>query len=128
MAESIDEYCSWQTEEIPKSNDTFAWQDYLILGCTLGISTVIGVYFAWKDRNKNADEYMMGGGNVSPYPIAMSLATTFFSGHGFLFYAGLTRLLTLTGKMTNNLSAKIYCFLYFRPKMAERSVVSKCLK
>jgi hypothetical protein len=85
MAESIDEYCSWQTEEIPKSNDTFAWQDYLILGCTLGISTVIGVYFAWKDRNKNADEYMMGGGNVSPYPIAMSLATTFFSGHGFLF-------------------------------------------
>merc|ERR1711953_1529472 len=73
MAESIEEYCSWQTEKVPQSTDTFEWQDYLILGCTLGVSTVIGVYFAWKDRNKNADEYMMGGGNVSPYPIAMSL-------------------------------------------------------
>ena len=53
--------------------------DWAVLGCVLGISAVIGIYWAWADRNKSSEEYMMGGGNVSPLPIAMSLATTFFS-------------------------------------------------
>ena len=39
----------------------------------------VGIYFGFKDRKKSSKEYMMGGGNVSPLPIAMSLATTFFS-------------------------------------------------
>ena len=45
----------------------------------MGLSAIIGVFWAWRDRKKSSDEYMMGGGNVSPIPIAMSLATTFFS-------------------------------------------------
>ena len=40
---------------------------------------MIGIYGAWADRNKSSEEYLMGVGNVSPLPFAMSLATTFFS-------------------------------------------------
>ena len=45
----------------------------------MAISAAIGVYFAWIDRKKGTDEYMMGGGNVGPLPIGCSLAVTFFS-------------------------------------------------
>ena len=63
----------------PQSTATFQAGDWAVLGCALGLSALIGIFWAWKDRNKSTDEYMMGGGNVSPIPIAMSLATTFFS-------------------------------------------------
>ena len=45
----------------------------------LSISAIIGIFWAWRDRNKSTEEYMLGGGNVNFIPIAMSLATTFFS-------------------------------------------------
>ena len=36
---------------------------------SLALSALIGVYFAWVDRHKTADEYMMGGRSVGPIPI-----------------------------------------------------------
>ena len=62
-----------------RSEATFQAGDWAVLGCVLGLSALVGLFWAWKDRNKSSEEYMMGGGNVSPVPIAMSLATTFFS-------------------------------------------------
>ena len=73
--------CFYDTidNKIAKSDATFQAGDWAVLGSALGLSALIGIFWAWKDRNKSSDEYMMGGGNVNPIPIAMSLATTFFS-------------------------------------------------
>ena len=49
------------------------------LKTNFSISAIIGVFWAWRDRNKSTEEYMLGGGNVNFIPISMSLATTFFS-------------------------------------------------
>ena len=66
-------------EIINKITDTFATWDFVIFGIVLFLSAGIGVYFAWTDRKNDSEDYMMGGGKVSPFPIACSLATTFFS-------------------------------------------------
>ena len=52
-----------------KVTNTFGTLDFVLFGVVLAISAAIGVYFAWVDRNKDSAEYMMGGGNVSPFPI-----------------------------------------------------------
>ena len=62
-----------------KVTNTFGSGDFALFGLVLAISAGIGVYFAWVDRNKGSDEYMMGGGHVGPFPIGCSLAVTFFS-------------------------------------------------
>lgn len=77
--DEIHDFCSLHPGETEQSDKTFQWVDFLVFGIVLGISAVIGIVFAFVDRNKTSDEYMMGGGNVNPGPIAMSLATTFFS-------------------------------------------------
>ena len=64
---------------IEKSSASFQPGDWSVLGMTLVISASVGVYWAWRDRKKTSTEYMTGGGNVGPLPIAMSLATTLFS-------------------------------------------------
>jgi len=78
---SLEEHCSSLGPEnlVSRSTEKFQWQDFLVLGLVLGISGVIGIFFAWKDRNKSTEEYMLGGGKVNPIPVALSLATTFFS-------------------------------------------------
>lgn len=83
----------------PSSNSTveeektFQWQDYLIFALSLGISVFIGVFFFVKaklekrcrkknstdtksaEANENADvdEYLKGGGNMNPIPVAVSI-------------------------------------------------------
>ena len=66
-------------QSIEKSNNGLAWQDFFVFGCVLAVSASIGIVHAWPDRNKSANNYMMGGRNVPPIPVAMSLATTFYS-------------------------------------------------
>jgi len=75
------EFCSLPENigQIEKHGKTFGWQDFLIFGIVLAFSAAIGIYFAFRDRHKSSKEYLMGGGNVNPFAIAMSLATTFFS-------------------------------------------------
>jgi len=62
-----------------QSTATFQAGDWAVLGFAMAISTLIGLYWAWKDRNKSINEYMLGGGSLSPLPIAMSQAVTFCS-------------------------------------------------
>lgn len=64
---------------INRVTETFHTADYVVFALSLALSALIGIYFAWVDRNKSADDYMMGGRSVGPLPIACSLATTFFS-------------------------------------------------
>lgn len=42
-------------------SDSFGAVDYLVLVSMLAISTLIGLYFAWKDRkNTDEDEFLRG--------------------------------------------------------------------
>jgi len=42
--------------------------DYAVFGLTLGISAVVGIFYAIKDRNANEEEYNMGGRCVAKGP------------------------------------------------------------
>ncbi|XP_042877333.1 sodium-coupled monocarboxylate transporter 1-like [Penaeus japonicus] len=51
----------------------FSVADYLVFSASLLISMGIGVYQWWKNRNGNAEEFFLGGGHMSPIPVALSL-------------------------------------------------------
>ncbi|XP_015795933.1 sodium-coupled monocarboxylate transporter 2 [Tetranychus urticae] len=53
--------------------------DYLVLVALFVFSLLIGLYFAWKDRNKGTNEFLMGGRNLSPFPVMLSLIASFLS-------------------------------------------------
>lgn len=67
---------SYQTGE----TRTFHAADYAVFGCTLGLSAVIGLFYAIKDRKKNTTEdYLLAGRGMHPFPVAMSLLSSFIS-------------------------------------------------
>ena len=59
---------------------TFHTWDYVVFGLTLAISAGIGLFYAIKDRNKNTTEdYLLAGRGMHPFPVAMSLLSSFIS-------------------------------------------------
>ena len=52
----------------------FGWVDYLLFVAILLISSLIGVYHAWRGSSSSTSEYLMGGKSMGIFPIAMSLA------------------------------------------------------
>jgi len=58
----------------------FEFLDYLAVAFTLIVSLSIGVYHAVKGGGKrNNEELLMGGRKMSAFPIACSMAVTYFS-------------------------------------------------
>ena len=53
----------------------FGWEEYFMLSLMLLVSTLIGVYFAWKGQKSNA-EYLLGGKRMGVLPMSMSLMAT----------------------------------------------------
>ncbi|XP_076378292.1 sodium-coupled monocarboxylate transporter 2 isoform X2 [Megalopta genalis] len=65
---------------------TFDLIDSAVFVGMLGISAIVGVYYAYESR-KNADavrEYLVGGQNMSIFPISMSLIASYISGISIL--------------------------------------------
>ena len=59
---------------------TFHAADYAVFGCTLAFSAAIGIFYAIKDRRKNTtEEYLLAGRSMNPFPVAMSLVSSFVS-------------------------------------------------
>lgn len=53
---------------------SFGILDYMIFGLTLGVSIIIGIYFGcFGSKQKSANEYLYGTGNMKPLPIGLSL-------------------------------------------------------
>jgi sodium-coupled monocarboxylate transporter 8/12 len=58
----------------------------------LFVSSIVGIYFALKDRRKkgnedisnDAENYLMGGRKMQVFPVAMSLTATVISGISLL--------------------------------------------
>lgn len=59
---------------------TFQAADYGVFAATLGLSAIIGLYYAIKDRKRNnTEEYLLAGRKMNPIPVAMSLLASFIS-------------------------------------------------
>lgn len=62
-------------ESNDSTENSFSVIDCAVFAGMLGISAVVGIYQAYKSRN-NTDairEYLVGGQNMSIFPISMSL-------------------------------------------------------
>lgn len=58
----------------------FTEVDYVLFGLLLVISAGIGLFFAIKDRkHNNTKTFLMAGGEMSPFPVALSLLASFMS-------------------------------------------------
>ncbi|XP_062591301.1 sodium-coupled monocarboxylate transporter 1-like [Saccostrea cucullata] len=58
----------------------FTVVDYVLFGLLLVISAGIGLFFAIKDRkHNNTKTFLMAGGNMNPFPVALSLLASFMS-------------------------------------------------
>ena len=56
-----------------------AW-DYVVFAGTLLISAGIGLFYAIRDRNQNSEkEFLLAGRNLSVFPVALSLLSSFIS-------------------------------------------------
>ena len=67
-------------ETMERMTDTFGPWDYTVFGLLLVVSTLIGIYFGWKDRkNKDEKNYALGGQKFNAFPVALSLTATSLS-------------------------------------------------
>ncbi|CAL7952543.1 unnamed protein product [Xylocopa violacea] len=69
-------------EEGSSTRNSFGTVDCLVFAGMLVVSAIIGVYQAYKSR-KNVDavrEYLVGGQNMSIFPVTMSLIASYISG------------------------------------------------
>ncbi|KAI1290201.1 Sodium-coupled monocarboxylate transporter 2 [Halotydeus destructor] len=58
----------------------FSAVDYLVFVGLLIVSSLIGVFFGWRDRKQKSNaEFLTGGRNLSVFPVAMSLSASFMS-------------------------------------------------
>ena len=59
---------------------TLSVWDYLVFGVVLGVSLIIGCYYACKGRNNaSVDDFLLASRNMSILPVSMSLLVSFIS-------------------------------------------------
>lgn len=67
---------SYETGERP----VLKTADFVVFACTLGVSALIGLFYAIKDRNKNnTEEFLLGGRKMGVLPVTLSLLSSFIS-------------------------------------------------
>lgn len=59
----------------------FTVWDYVVFGCMLAVSAAIGIYYAVQGlrRKSTTDDFLMGGRNMSVFPVALSILASFMS-------------------------------------------------
>ncbi|XP_076059410.1 sodium-coupled monocarboxylate transporter 1-like [Oratosquilla oratoria] len=84
---------------------TFTTGDYIVFGGVLFLSLFLGLYHAFKARNKTNAEFLMGSYNLTCFPVAMSMLATYISAilvlggpaesyyHGLMLWTGLGALI-----------------------------------
>ncbi|KAK3863991.1 hypothetical protein Pcinc_030257, partial [Petrolisthes cinctipes] len=58
---------------------TFGVADYAVFGGMLSASLAIGVFYAFRGRNKANDEFLLGGRSLTWFPASMSLLASYVS-------------------------------------------------
>lgn len=63
--------------------------DYLIFALTLLLSSVIGIYFAYKQRKRlSSNEYLLASKSIPWFPLFVSMLASYFSAVGLMGYPG----------------------------------------
>ncbi|XP_050734620.1 sodium-coupled monocarboxylate transporter 2-like isoform X2 [Eriocheir sinensis] len=57
----------------------FTWPDYVMFVGMLLFSLLIGVFYAYKNRSKANEEYLLGGRSMTCFPVSMSLVASYIS-------------------------------------------------
>ncbi|XP_022673443.1 sodium-coupled monocarboxylate transporter 1-like isoform X1 [Varroa destructor] len=90
----------------------FTWFDYVMMIAVLASSSLIGIYFAWKDRKKmNNKQFLMANRQLGAFPVSMSLmasfqsATTYLGYPSEMFYRGTQYWAAIFGLAISNLIA-----------------------
>ncbi|XP_071056778.1 sodium-coupled monocarboxylate transporter 1-like [Onthophagus taurus] len=58
----------------------FSWIDYVLFLSMLILSTLIGIYYGFFQKQSTANDYLLGGKQMTIWPVAMSLASSTISG------------------------------------------------
>ncbi|OQR68833.1 sodium-coupled monocarboxylate transporter 1-like [Tropilaelaps mercedesae] len=94
------------------TTDRFTWFDYVMMVAVLASSSLIGIYFAWKDRkNMNNKQFLMANRQLGAFPVSMSLmasfqsATTYLGYPSEMFYRGTQYWAAIFGLAISNLIA-----------------------
>ncbi|CAG2109344.1 unnamed protein product, partial [Medioppia subpectinata] len=78
-------------------SDYFGVVDYVVFIGMLMVSTIIGLYYAWKDRNNtDEDEFLRGGKRMSIFPVTISIMASFLASTSFI---GFPTVMYATGTM-----------------------------
>ncbi|XP_044535088.1 sodium-coupled monocarboxylate transporter 1-like [Gracilinanus agilis] len=57
----------------------FSVWDYLVFGAVLLLSALFGLYYAMTERKKTDTHFLLGGRQMTAYPVSLSLAASFMS-------------------------------------------------
>lgn len=57
----------------------FTWADYVMFVGMLLFSLLIGIFYAFRNRKKANDEYLLGGRSMSCGPVSLSLVASYIS-------------------------------------------------
>jgi len=69
---------SWDFSTLAELQALFGYVDYAVLVFVLALSVLIGAVFAWRGQRSTAD-YLTASGEMSLFPMTMSLACSFIS-------------------------------------------------
>lgn len=116
----------------------FSVYDYIVFAIMLGISLLIGLYYALKDRKKKTvDEFLLGGRKLKIFPVAMSILASFTSAISILGFSqemyrfgSMYWLIGLSYFLTQPFAAFVYVPLYHNLKITsayEVSIQNYCL-
>jgi solute:Na+ symporter, SSS family len=73
------------SEAVDLAVASWRWQDVLVILIYFGAITAAGIYFA-KKKNKNTEDYFLGGRNFPAWAIGLSMVGTSISSVSFLAY------------------------------------------
>jgi hypothetical protein len=69
---------SWGFSTLDELQGFFGLADYAVLVIVLLLSVLIGVIFAWRGQ-RSTDDYLTASGDMSMFPMTLSLACSFIS-------------------------------------------------
>lgn len=69
-----------EIDDILANLQRFSWPDYLVFIAMFVFCLMIGIYFGFMKKAVSEDDYLVGGRNMSVFPIALSLVASFVSG------------------------------------------------
>ncbi|XP_076034113.1 sodium-coupled monocarboxylate transporter 1-like [Oratosquilla oratoria] len=102
---------------------TFSHIDYAVFAAVLCLSLAIGMFYAFKARNKTNAEFLMGSYNLSCFPVSMSLLATYISaimvlgGPAEAFYHGIQWWVIVFGQVALPVVALTFLPIFYKLRL-----------